>query len=95
MLYKIVPFLTWFHLSSSFVYEAEMGEVIGAKMMKTQVYLFAAGYLLFLFALLWKPFVVIAAVPLVFSSSLLLYNIISGYNYHSKMIKKAIGYGQR
>lgn len=95
MLYKIVPFLTWFHLSSSFVYEAEMSEVIKTRMMKMQSYLFMASYAAFLSALFFQPLVFVASALLFISSSLLLYNLTSGYGYHSKMIKKALKYEQR
>jgi hypothetical protein len=93
MLYKIIPFLTWFHLSSKFVFEAEMGEVMRPKMMKVQFYLFIASYFTLIFALMLKPFVVIFTVLFFISSLLLFYNILSGYLYHAKLIKKAVNDG--
>jgi hypothetical protein len=92
MLYKIVPFLTWFHLSSKSVFDAEMSEVIKIKMMKIQFYTFMLSYAFFILALVYRPFVFAAAVLFFISATLLLYNIVSGYLYHSKMIKKAVRY---
>ena len=93
MLYKIIPFLTWFHLSSKFVYEAEMGEVIRLKSMKMQFYLFIISYFTLLFSLLLKPFVVLFTVLFFTSSLLLFYNILSGYLYHARLIKKVADNG--
>ncbi|WP_345993988.1 hypothetical protein [Sulfurimonas sp. HSL-1716] len=95
MIYKIVPFLTWFHLSSKYIYEAEMGEVIKAKMIRIQYYVFMASYGFFMAALLFKPLIVAAAGLFFVSSSLLLYNIVHGYNYYSRIIKKAPDYGTK
>ena len=92
MLYKIVPFLTWFHLSSKSVFDAEMSEVIKIKMMKIQFYIFTLAYACFILALVYRPFVFAAAVLFFISATLLLYNIVSGYLYHSEMIKKAVVY---
>ena len=92
MIYKIVPFLTWFHLSSNFVFDAEMSQVIKTKMMKTQFYIFLVSYLFFILALFYKPFIFMGAFLFFISSSILLYNIISGFNYHREMIKKKITY---
>ena len=86
MLYKIVPFLTWFHLSSSLIYEAEMSEVIGAKMMRLQAYIFFTSYIFFLFAL-YRPLLVVASVLFTVSSVFLLYNLFSAYGYHQRMAK--------
>ncbi|WP_345980945.1 hypothetical protein [Sulfurimonas sp. HSL3-2] len=93
MLYKIVPFLTWFHLSSKSVFDAEMSEVIKIKWMKIQFYIFMLSFAFFILALVYRPFVFVAAILFFISSTLLLYNIVSGYLYHSKMIKKAVVYG--
>lgn len=88
MLYKIVPFLTWFHLSSSFVFEAEMSEVIKTKMMKIQFYTFMLSYAFFVLSLFYKPSVFVADTLFFISSSLLLYNLACGFTYHAKMMKK-------
>jgi hypothetical protein len=88
MLYKIIPFLTWFHLSSKMIYEAEMGQVIPAKRMQWQFYLFVTAYTGFLGALYFQLLFIFAGVLFLFSCVLLLYNIVSGYRYHQKMIQK-------
>ena len=88
MLYKIIPFLTWFHLSSKFVFEAEMGDVMRLKIMKIQFYLFLVSYSFLILALIVKPFLILFAILFFISSLLLLYNIISGYLYYVKLIKK-------
>lgn len=95
MLYKIVPFLTWFHLSSAFVFEAEMSEVIKASAMRLQFRLFAASYAFFMAALVYRPLLYAALVLFGISAAMLLYNIVGGYNYHKKMILKAPNYGQK
>lgn len=86
MLYKIVPFLTWFHLSSKFIYDAEMGEVMKPHLMRSQFYLFMTSYALFIFALFFKPLLPVAAIVFFISSSLLMYNLVQGYHYHEKRI---------
>jgi hypothetical protein len=88
MLYKIIPFLTWFHLSSKMIYEAEMGQVIPSKRMQWQFYLFVVAYGLFILALYFQALFVVAGVLFLCSSLLLLYNIILGYRYHQKMLQK-------
>jgi len=87
MLYKIVPFLTWFHLSSAFIFEAEMSQVIKAKMMKIQFYIFSGSYLFFILALFYQPFILLGTTLFLVSSLMLLHNIISGYRYHNLLIK--------
>jgi hypothetical protein len=85
MLYKIIPFLTWFHLSSQGNFEAEMGGVIDSKRMKRQVGVFIAAYSVMLFALIIKPLVFFAGLLLLLSSLLLVDNIRHGYSYYKKM----------
>jgi hypothetical protein len=87
MLYKIVPFLTWFHLSSASIFDAEMSQVIKAKMMRMQFYIFSGSYLFFILALLYQPFVLVGTTLFFVSSSLLLYNIINAYKYYNLLIE--------
>ncbi len=93
MLYKIVPFLTWFHLSSSMVFEAEMNEVIKKDAMQLQVRAYYVAYLLFIGSFFWKFTAVAASLAFLFSSVLLLKNIIGGYRYYNEYIKKKIDMG--
>lgn len=95
MLYKIIPFLTWFHLSSSFVYEAEMGEVMKIKRMKIQFYIFTASYAFFLMSVFFRPLIIVAALLFFLSSLYLFKNIIEGFLYYKKMIKKVPQYNSQ
>lgn len=88
MLYKIIPFLTWFHLSSKMIYDAEMGQVIPSKRMQWQFYLFVSSYVGFVAAFYFQVLFVIASFLFLCSSALLLYNIVLGYRYHQKMLQK-------
>ena len=88
MLYKIVPFLTWFHLSSKMIYDAEMGQVIPSKRMQWQFYLFVVAYALFIASLYFKTLFIVGGVLFLVSSCILLYNIVLGYRYHQKMLQK-------
>jgi len=88
MLYKIVPFLTWFHLSSRFIFDAEMSQVIKAKLMKLQFYIFLGSYAVFIIALFYKPAIFVATFLLSVSSLLFLYNIWNGFLYYNKMEEK-------
>jgi hypothetical protein len=87
MLYKIVPFLTWFHLSSKLIFDAEMSQVIKTKYMKLQANIFMSSYIFFILAFYVKPFLYIATTLFFVSAIILLKNIIGGYKYHVKMIK--------
>jgi len=90
MLYKIVPFLTWFHLSSNMVFEAEMSQVIAKKDMQMQVNFYYAAYLALLLTPLWTYFTLFGAVLFGISALLLFKNIRSGFQYYQKYIKQAM-----
>ncbi|SFV50013.1 hypothetical protein MNB_SM-7-225 [hydrothermal vent metagenome] len=92
MLYKIVPFLTWFHLSSSMVFEAEMSAVIPKKMMELQTYLYYLAYISFGLGFFSRYFVVAGALLFLFSSAMLLKNLITGYRYYQEYIKKKVDF---
>ncbi|WP_457750350.1 hypothetical protein [Sulfurimonas sp.] len=90
MLYKIIPFLTWFHLSSNMVFDAEMGNVIPKKRMLYQTNCY---YLSFLFALLipfWQLFLLPAAILFFCSALLLFLNILNALKYYKEYIKKKV-----
>lgn len=93
MLYKIIPFLTWFHLSSKSIFEAEMGAVLAPKIMKRQFYIFLASYVALIIACLWQPFVVFFALLFFTSSFFLFFNILSGYRYHANLMAKVVKNG--
>jgi hypothetical protein len=84
MLYKIIPFLTWFHLSSQGNFEAEMSQVILVKYMKLQFYIFVVGYIFLVVSFFFKVVSFIALALLFVSSVLLLKNIIFGYKYYTQ-----------
>ena len=90
MLYKIVPFLTWFHLSSNMVFDAEMNDVIKKPQMKLQVYFYFAAYVLFTCKVFWEYFMIIGSIAFIISSALLLRNLIYAFLYYKEYIKKKI-----
>ncbi len=90
MLYKIIPFLTWFHLSSNMVFEAEMGNVIRKKWMTYQVNLYFLSFSLFLFVPFFHSFIIIAAAVFFFSAILLFINIVTALKYYNEYIKKKV-----
>ncbi len=90
MLYKIVPFLTWFHLSSSMVFEAEMSQVIPKNRMQIQTYFYYAAYIAFGLGIFSRYFVVAGALLFFVSSAMLLANIVTGQRYYQEYIKKKV-----
>ena len=92
MLYKIVPFLTWFHLSSSMVFDAEMSQVIPKKKMQLQTYFYYASYIAFALGLFSRYFVLAGALLFFISSVILLANIVAGYRYYQEYIKKKVDF---
>lgn len=90
MLYKIIPFLTWFHLSSNMVFDAEMGNVISKKNMSYQVNLYYLSFFLFLFTPFWHFFFITATIVFIFSTLLLFINIFNALKYYNKYIKKKV-----
>lgn len=87
MLYKIVPFLTWFHLSSKMIFDAEMSQVIKSKYMKLQYNIYLLAYFIFLLTIFYKPLVYLAGFLFLISSLILSYNIINALKYYQKFIK--------
>ncbi|ADN09862.1 hypothetical protein [Sulfurimonas autotrophica] len=90
MLYKIIPFLTWFHLSSNMVFDAEMGNVISKKKMLYQVNLYYLSFCLFLFTPFWHFFLIAAAIVFMFWALLLFVNILNALKYYNEYIKKKV-----
>ncbi len=90
MLYKIIPFLTWFHLSSNMVFDAEMGNVIAKKNMTMQINLYFFSFFLFLFVPFLHSFILLATIVFLFSSLLLFVNIIHAKKYYNEYIKKKV-----
>ncbi|WP_151899568.1 hypothetical protein [Sulfurimonas hydrogeniphila] len=90
MLYKIIPFLTWFHLSSNMVFDAEMGDVIPKKKMNIQINLYYLTYFFFLCTVLSPAFIIPSATLFLFSSLLLLLNILKAQKYYNEYMKKKV-----
>ena len=90
MLYKIIPFLTWFHLSSNMVFEAEMGDVISKKNMSYQINLYYVSFFFALFSHFSHYFIIIAAIVFFFSALLLFKNILGALQYYKEYIKKKV-----
>jgi len=87
MLYKIVPFLTWFHLSSKMIFDAEMSQVIKNKYVKLQYNIYLASYFAFILAIFFKPLIYLASLLFFVSALILSYNIISAFSYYKKLNK--------
>jgi len=90
MLYKIIPFLTWFHLSSNMVFDAEMGNVIAKKDMTIQINCYFISYGLFLLIPVSHTILLLGVLAFLCSSLLLLKNIFAGQRYYNEYIKKKV-----
>ena len=90
MLYKIVPFLTWFHLSSNMVFDAEMSEVIKKKQMMLQVRFYFTSYILYLGSFFFGFLFIPASLAFVISSVVLMKNIFDGSKYYQEYIVKKV-----
>ncbi len=88
MLYKIIPFLAWFHLNASgYMSIPTMREMIHERMAKVQFVLHLLS-LVFFIAFFWIPVMVkVAAAALFFSMLLLEINLLIALN-HYRVIKK-------
>ena len=77
MFYKIVPFLTWFHLNSQGYFTAPMmHEVIHPKTAKKHLYIHIATVLTFIISLFVNTFIFLAAGLMILSFSWIAYQII-------------------
>lgn len=79
MLYKIIPFLTWFHLSNSGVFAIPtMRDMIPQKFIKIQFFSYLVSIVVLILGLILKSFVLVKVFGLIFliSSILLIYNLI-------------------
>jgi len=85
MFYKIVPFLTWFHLSSQGYFTAPMmHEVIHPKTAKKHLYIHLATILTFSLSLLFAPFIFLAGTLTILSFGWLSYQIIHAHLLYKK-----------
>jgi hypothetical protein len=93
MLYKIVPFLTWFHLSSNMVFDAEMNDVIKKEKMRLQISFYHFSYICAVLGIFSKWFFIASMISFFISSLILIKNLIDASKYYDEYIKKKIDMG--
>lgn len=85
MFYKIVPFLTWFHLNSQGYFTAPMmHEVIHPKTAKKHLYIHVATILTFSLSLFFSPLIFLAGTLTILSFGWLSYQIIHAHLLYKK-----------
>lgn len=89
MIYKIIPFLAWFHLSSKgYMIIPTMREMIHEDMIKLHFFIYVASVFFFLISpFLSNFFVIIAALLFIISNILFLINCITGAVKYSSIAK--------
>ena len=89
MLYKIIPFLVWFHLNGmGYMSIPSMGEMVHKKMALVQFVLFVVSLALFISAF-WMPLLMkLGAVTLLVSMLLLEINLVTAYRNYGETCKR-------
>lgn len=89
MIYKIIPFLAWFHLNSKgHMIIPTMREIINEDMIKLHFFIYTASVFFFIISpFLSDFFVVIAALLFIISNILFLMNCITGASKYSQIAK--------
>jgi len=88
MLYKIVPFLVWFHLNSmGYMSIPTMNEMINKKLSKIQFYMFVVALVGFMFSYYIPSILAISALIFIVSMLILEYNIIQPVLIYRRVIK--------
>jgi len=88
MFYKIVPFLTWFHLSSQGYFTAPMmHEVIHPKTAKNHLYIHITTIVTYLLSLFVSSFIFLAALFTILSFSWIAYQIIHAWKLYKQTQK--------
>jgi len=78
MLYKIIPFLVWFHLNAmGYMSIPTMNEMINKNLAKVQFFLFIASLVGFVFAFYIPILLKISALSFIVSMAILQYNVIA------------------
>jgi len=89
MLYKIIPFLVWFHLNGmGYMSIPSMGEMVHKKMALTQFILFVVTILLFMTAYFVPMIMKVGAITLLISMVLLEINLVSAYKNYGETCKR-------
>ncbi len=92
MFYKIIPFLTWFHLNSQGYFTAPMmHEVIHPKTAKNHLYIHLATIITFIMSLFIPMFIFLAGLLLILSFSWMAYQLI----YANKLYKQTQKTGEK
>lgn len=89
MIYKIIPFLCWFHLTSKGYFTVPtMRELIVEDMIRIQFYIFASSLAFFVLAAFLSPiFLYIAAILFIFSNLFFLLNLILAVRKYNQIAK--------
>jgi len=88
MFYKIVPFLTWFHLSSQGYFTAPMmHEVIHPKTAKNHLYIHITTIVTYILSLFVNSFIFLAALFTILSFSWIAYQIIHAWKLYKQTQK--------
>jgi len=88
MLYKVVPFLVWFHLNGmGYMNIPTINEMINKKLARIQFVLFIASLVGFIFAFYYPMVLKISAISFIISMIILEYNIIAPALIYSKIKK--------
>ncbi len=84
MFYKIVPFLTWFHLNSQGYFTAPMmHEVIHPKTAKKHLYIHLATIVIFVLSLFFTPLIFLAGLLTILSFGWMAYQIIHAWRLYT------------
>ena len=88
MLYKIVPFLVWFHLNATgYTTIPTINEMINKNLAKVQFFLFIASLVGFIFSFYMPEALKVSALSFVLSMIVLEYNIIAPVLIYKRVIK--------
>ena len=88
MLYKVVPFLVWFHLNAmGYMSIPTINEMINKKLAKIQFILFITSLVGFIFAFYYPNVLSISAISFIVSMMILQYNVIAPVLIYSKTKK--------
>jgi len=84
MFYKIVPFLTWFHLNSQGYFTTPMmHEVIHPKTAKKHLYIHLATVVTFVLSLFFAPLIFLAGLLTILSFGWMAYQIIQAWKLYT------------